>query len=160
MHSFQPLKVVYWKMCSSQTLYFSATLPQRCSCDMALKDIKVRMDKERWIYSWRKEIWLSETVMKRKVRKWMKKKCRARERAREQERERAMLCCAIDPSPLITGGCPEKSLPAGGICASAKWTWNMPRWITEGPSAPLAVPLHDNPRETEGRGEKREVVGV
>lgn len=58
-----------------------------------------------------------------------------------------MLCCAVDSSPLITGGCPEKSLPAGGICACAKWTWNMPCWITEGPSAPLAVPLHDNPRE-------------
>lgn len=33
----------------------------------------------------------------------------------------------------------------------------MPRWITEGPSAPLAVPLHDNPRERKrGReGERR-----
>lgn len=64
-----------------------------------------------------------------------------------------MLCCVVDTSPLITGGCPEKSLPAGGICACAKWTWNMPRWITEGPSAPLAVPLHDNPREGKGRRE-------
>lgn len=60
-----------------------------------------------------------------------------------------MLFCAVDPSPLITGGCPEKSLPAGGICACAKWTWNMPRWITESPSAPLAVPTWQPQREKE-----------
>lgn len=72
---------------------------------------------------------------------------------KKRVRERTMLCCVVDTSPLITGGCPEKSLPAGGICACAKWTWNMPRWITEGPSAPLAVPLHDNPREGKRRRE-------
>lgn len=66
-----------------------------------------------------------------------------------------MLCCAVDSSPLIARGCPEKGLPAGGICACAKWTWNMPRWITEGPSAPLALPLHDNP----GEGKKGREMG-
>lgn len=40
----------------------------------------------------------------------------------EKKSERAVLCCAVDSSPLITGGCPEKGLPAGGICACAKWT--------------------------------------
>lgn len=40
----------------------------------------------------------------------------------EQRGERTVRCCAVDSSPLITGGCPEKSLPAGGICAGAKWT--------------------------------------
>lgn len=71
-----------------------------------------------------------------------------------------MLCSVVDPSPLITGGCPEKSLPARGFCACAKWTWNMPRWITESLSAPLAVLLHDNPKERKRKqgGEKRRTL--
>ena len=32
----------------------------------------------------------------------------------------------------------------------------MPRWITEGPSAPLAVPLHDNPGERKSEGGEEE----
>lgn len=80
---------------------------------------------------------------------------------KKAERKSYVVCCVVDSSPLITGGCPEKSLPAGGICACAKWTWNMPRWITEGPSAPLTVPLHDNPgeRKREREGEMKGDVG-
>lgn len=36
----------------------------------------------------------------------------------------------------------------------------MPRWITEGPSAPLSVPLHDKLREGGGEGRRERGGGL
>lgn len=93
-----------------------------------------------------------ERRVKKYIRGWKYLSEVLKERQITNLRMGTMLCCVVDCSPLITEGCPEKGLPAGGICACAKCTWNMPRWITEDPSAPLAAPLHDNPSKRKKRG--------
>lgn len=56
-----------------------------------------------------------------------------------------MLCCAVDPSPLIR--LPWKEFASRGDSVPVPSGHETCRAGSQSPSAPLAVPLHDNPRE-------------